>query len=58
VQNAKPKLVSLFNSTTNPSVKLVEKKPDGRWVGKITVKINGGETDVEAWLAANKLTYD
>ncbi len=54
----KQKVTSLLNKSMSPEVLLEKKGADGRWIGKIFVKLDGRDTDLSSWLRENKLTYE
>lgn len=57
VDDAKEKVLDLFNHSTNPKVVLREKQPDGRWVVEISFQHNGREWTLTEWLQTNGLVY-
>ena len=54
----KQKVISMLNKSMSPEVLLEKKGADGRWIGKIFVKLDGRDTDLSSWLRENKLTYE
>lgn len=54
----KQKVISMLNKSVSPEVLLEKKGADGRWIGKIFVKLDGRDTDLSSWLRENKLTYE
>ena len=54
----KQKVISMLNKSVSPEVLVEKKGADGRWIGKIFVKLDGRDTDLSSWLRENKLTYE
>lgn len=57
VENSKAKVVDLFNSCENPTVRLLKKEEDGQWLVDFQFKQGGKDVDLASWLSDNKLVY-
>lgn len=57
VEEAKKKVLDLFNHGSSPRVVLREKQPDGRWVVELYLTHSGTEVNLTEWLESNKLVY-
>jgi len=55
--SAKPKVIDLLNSCTNPRVRLLQKQPDGSWSVDFLLVENGKEVDLATWLSDKNLVF-
>lgn len=54
---AKQKLIDLFNTISNPQVQLLEKQADGKWAVEIFFTIDQQEQNLVSWLESKNLVY-
>jgi len=54
---AKQKLIDLFNTISNPQVQLLEKQADGKWSVEIFFTIDQQEQNLVSWLESKNLVY-
>lgn len=54
---AKQKLIDLFNTISNPQVQLLEKQADGKWAVEIFFTIDEQEQNLVSWLESKNLVY-
>ena len=57
VDDAKKKIVSLLNSSTNPEVVLDKKTETGEWIGEIHFVQDGKKNSISNWMIENNLVY-